>query len=243
MDNQKSFQNETQKKNDVLITGGHGILGTKLDKIMPNCHRPTHQEMNICQNLMESKYIQKIDQKSIKTVIHCAALKNEQCTKNPIDALLTNIVGTTNVVLFCEQINAKLVYISTDYVFRGDRGNYKTTDEVGPTNYYGETKLAGEYAVKSLKNHLIIRLSFFSDIFPYEKAFVDQFATRITVTDAAHRIKSLIENQKIGLNHISGERRSVYDFAMATSAGKYIHPILLSDDPLIRPKDTSLEEI
>lgn len=240
MDNQRSLQ--TQSKNDVLVTGGYGTLGTKLNDIMHNCHCPTHEQMDIRHDLTKSQYIQSIDPKTIRTVIHCAALKNEKCTNSPIDAMLTNIVGTTNVVLFCQSIGAKLVYISTDYVFRGDRGNYGPYDEVGPLNYYGETKLASEYAVKALKNYLIIRLSFFPDIFPYEKAFVDQFATRITVSEAAEKIVELIKDMKVGVHHISGPKRSVYDFALATSAGKFVKPVLLSDDCLKRPKDTSLEQ-
>jgi dTDP-4-dehydrorhamnose reductase len=240
MDDKKTFQNETNE--NILITGGYGTLGVKINEIIPNCHRPTHKEMDIQKNLMTSDYIKKINTSLIKTVIHCAALKNEQCTKNPIEAMLTNIVGTSNVVLFCKSIGAKLVYISTDYIFRGDRGRYSVSDEVGPINYYGETKLAGEYVVKSLENYLIIRLSFFPDIFPYEKAFVDQFATRITVTEAAKRIIDLTKKQETGVKHLSGIRRSVYEFALSTCKGKIIKPINLSDDPLMRPKDTSLEE-
>lgn len=240
MDDQKSLQ--IKSKNDVLITGAHGTLGTKLNEICPGCHRPTHSQMDICQDLMQSEYIRGIESKSIKTVIHCAALKNERCTRMPVESMLTNIVGTANVVLFCEAVGAKLVYISTDYVFRGDRGNYRPNDEVGPLNYYGETKLAGEYVVKSLKNHLIIRLSFFPDVFPYEKAFIDQFSTRITASEAAAKIMDLIDQKSIGVHHISGPKQSVYDYALSTAAGKFVKPVLLSEDCLTRPKDTSLEQ-
>jgi dTDP-4-dehydrorhamnose reductase len=243
MDNQKSLQEEKNTKNShVLITGGHGLLGKKLNELFENSLTPSHQEMDIRQNLMNSDYIKNI-KNEIHTVIHCAALKNEICTKKPSEALLTNIVGTANVALFCQEIGAKLVYISTDYVFKGDRGNYKTTDEVGPVNYYAETKLAGEYATKSVKNHLIIRLSFFPDIFPYEKAFLDQFSTRMTASEAAIRIKNLIDQNQQGIKHLAGLKQSVYDFAQSTANGKYIKPIYLHEDELVRPKDTSLEEI
>lgn len=243
MDNPKPLQkDQTPQKNDVLITGGYGLLGCKLDVAMPNCHRPTHSELDVSQNLFESSYFRLVDPKSIRTVIHCAALKNEQCQNNPVKAMTTNIIGTANVALFCDSIGAKLVYISTDYVFRGDKGNYRPSDEVGPSNYYGETKLASEYVVKSLKDYLIIRLSFFPDVFPYEKAFIDQITTRITVTEAAERIKTLVSSNTTGVKHISGPKRSSYEFALATAGGKQIQPISLSDDPLLRPKDSSLLE-
>ncbi len=231
---------QIQPKN-VLITGGHGTLGTKLNGILQGCYRPTSAEMDIRENLMHSRYINSIDYRSIETVIHCAAIKNEKCTNNRLDAMLVNIVGTSNVVLFCKEIGAKLVYISTDYVFRGDRGNYKVSDEVGPCNYYGETKLAAEYVVKSIDDYLIVRLSFFPDIFPYRKAFVDQLTTRITASEAAINVVKLIEERQNGVHHISGVKRSVYDYAVATSHGNFIEPIYLSEDGLQRPKDTSLE--
>jgi dTDP-4-dehydrorhamnose reductase len=240
MDNKKTLP-EHKATSSVLITGGYGILGTKLNEII-NCHRPTHEQMNIRKNLMDSEYFRSIDPHSIRTVIHCAALKNERCTNSPIDALLTNIIGTANVALFCESVGANLVYISTDYVFRGDRGNYKPTDEVGPANYYGETKLAGEYVAKSLKEHLIVRLSFFPDVFPYGKAFVDQFTTRITATQAAQKIVELIECKARGIQHVFGPKRSVYEYALETAGGKYIEPIFMSEDHLQRPRDTSLEQ-
>jgi len=238
MDNTKSLSTSA-----VLITGGHGLLGEALHRLFPNAHRPRHHEMDIRQPLKDSLYIKQINPNPISTVIHCAALKMEPCTSGPIEGMLTNVVGTANVSTFCHDIGAKMVYISTYYVFRGDRGNYKVGDEVGPMNYYAETKLAGEYVAKSVKDHLIIRLSFFPDIFPHEQAYQDQFSTRLTASEAATKITALIELNAIGTKHVCGPKRSIYEFAVATSGGRTIKPILLSDDTrYVRPRDTSLEE-
>ena len=136
------------------------------------------------------------------------------------------------------------MYISTDYVFRGDRGNYKPHDEVDPQNYYAETKLSGEYAVKSLPKdqYLIIRTSFYPDIFPYDQAFTDQYTSRLPVSDAASRIAQLIQNGVSGIHHVAGPRQSVFDFAVSTAGGKEIKPIRLADHSYSRPRDTSLLE-
>jgi hypothetical protein len=64
-----------------------------------------------------------------------------------------------------------LVYISTDYVFAGEKGMYKEQDELLPQNKYAWSKLGGECAVQMLDNYVIIRLSFGPDIFPYKAAF------------------------------------------------------------------------
>ena len=218
----------------TLITGGHGVLGIRLRKFFPNATYPTHGEMDIDDKIEFEK--------PLDLVIHCAALKNGPCAKNRLSGMRTNIVGSANVAELCCKKNAKIVYISTDYVFRGDKGDYSPDDEVGPSNYYGETKLAGEYAVKCVPNHLIVRLSFFPDIFPYLDAFVDQYSTRITATEAAEKIYDLIQKDCTGVYHICGEKRSVYDYAVSTNGGNEINPISLADDSLVRPVDTSLVE-
>ncbi len=216
----------------TLITGGSGLLGQKLQHLYSDAICPTHFEMDIDRPI---KFDGQIDM-----VIHCAALKNGPCDTDRLAGMRTNIMGTAHVADLCCQKNAKLVYISTDYVFRGDRGNYAPTDEVGPSNYYGETKLAGEYAAKCVPQHLIVRLSFYTDVFPYPAAFVDQYTTRVTVTEAAEKIYDLIQKDCTGVYHICGKKRSVYDYAVSTNGGNEINPISLADDSLVRPVDASL---
>lgn len=212
-----------------LVTGGSGLLGTHLKEVLPDAHYPSHSELDITEPLTWDG--------DLDLVIHCAALKTAVCDKDKQEAMRTNILGTIHVAELCRQKKAKMVYISTDYVFKGDRGNYSPKDEVLPQNYYAETKLAGEYVTKSLDNYLIVRLSFYPEVFPYDRAFIDQYTTRVTVKQAA---KMIVESlNKTGIAHLCGKRQTVYEFASLTSKVPIL-PMYLKDDKFVRPKDTSL---
>lgn len=218
----------------MLITGGSGLLGQYIRNHYSNCLCPAHKELDITQPIKLKD--------DINIVLHCAAIKTNECDKDRNLAMKTNIVGTANVADYCHNNNCKLVYISTDYVFKGEKGMYSPTDEVLPQNYYAETKLAGEYVAKSVANHLIIRLSFGPDVYPYDNAIIDQFTSRLPVSIAAKRIADAINEDRNGIIHICDKRQSVYDYALATSNGKYIKPSRIADFNFNRPKDTSLSE-
>ena len=224
----------------VTITGAHGLLGTQLQPYFPNALCPTHKELDITEPWLAWSQVWPKQQ----TIIHCAAVKTVECDKSPRNAMNVNIVGTAEMTDMCHITKSKMVYISTDYVFKGDRGNYAPDDAVSPQNYYAETKLAGEYIVKSLpkEQYLIIRLSFFPNEWPYEGAFTDQWTTRVPVSRAAEEITSLIKSEAIGVQHICGPKQTVYDYALSTANGKEIKPMLLSDcdGNYKRPRDTSL---
>jgi len=224
----------------ILITGTHGLLGGKLKKHFSQPLCPSRFEMDIRVPPDMWDIGCNLAKNDIHTVIHCAAVKTIACDADPFEAMRTNILGTVHIATFCHLQQAKMIYISTDYVFKGDRGDYSPDDEVLPQNYYAETKLAGEYAVKCLPEYLIVRLSFFPDEFPYKEAFVDQWTTRITVSEAAEQIASLVKKGATGIHHICGPKRTVYEYALATSGGKGVRPIKLADHNFKRPKDTSL---
>ncbi len=86
----------------------------------------------------------------------------------------------------------QLVYISTDYIFKGDRGLYSETDAVYPSNKYAWSKPGGECAMRLYDKALIIRTSFGPNTFPYEKAFVDQWTSRESVSVIARKINALL---------------------------------------------------
>jgi len=231
----------------TLIFGGHGVLGSKLQKHFPdaicppNCKHDGTFDPDCCDITDDWEVGETIWQNKPEVVINCAAMKTTQCDEYKVRAMMTNIVGTANIAVMCDRIGAKLVYISTDYVFKGDRGDYAPNDEVLPQNYYAETKLAGEYCAKAVKNHLIIRLSFFPDEYPYDGAFTDQWTTKIPVTEAAERIAKLVGEDARGIHHIAGPKRTVYDYAVAHSR-KPIKRMKLADQEFKRPRDTSLVE-
>ena len=90
----------------------------------------------------------------IKIFIHIAALSRPMTIheKNIDLSILTNIIGTANVVRACKKLNIKLIYFSTNYVYPCKKGNYKESDSLMPINNYGWSKLGGESAVQMYKN-------------------------------------------------------------------------------------------
>ena len=93
-------------------------------------------------------------------VIHCAAMtKVDDCEDRPEEAYAVNALGTRNVALAASQTGARLIYVSTDFVFDGKKGSpYIEFDEPNPLSVYGRSKLAGErYAAQFCRRTVIVR--------------------------------------------------------------------------------------
>jgi dTDP-4-dehydrorhamnose reductase len=160
--------------------------------------------------------------------------------KDPLKALQVNIVGTAIVVKLCSRLGARLVYVSTDYVFQGDKGSYSETDPVNPVNKYAWSKLGGECAVRLYDKALIIRTTFGPNRFPYEKAFGDQWTSRQPVSTIAAKIAALLDKDALGVVHVGGERRTVLDYARSLDPARAIGEISVKDVTFRVPVDTSL---
>ena len=93
--------------------------------------------------------------------------------KNISKSISINIIGTCNVVKICSELNIKLIYFSTGYVYEGKKGNYKENDPVLPFNNYAWSKLGGECAVRLYKNSLTLRIMMSEKPFPHDVAFKD----------------------------------------------------------------------
>jgi dTDP-4-dehydrorhamnose reductase len=227
-------------QSQILVTGGSGLLGTELKKLLPNAHFPSSSNFNITNFNLIAEYIaHAIPKYSI--LLHCAAFTSPPLIDiDPLKALDVNIIGTANVVKICALNKVKLVYISTDYVFNGEKGNYDENDPVYPVNKYAWSKLGGEAAVRMYENSLIIRLSFGPKIFPYEKAFKDQWTSRIPVDKAAEDIVSLLDKPICGTIHLGGVRQTVLEYAKKLDLSKEILPLSINDVNFTIPKDTSL---
>jgi dTDP-4-dehydrorhamnose reductase len=224
----------------ILITGSSGVLGTAVKKLLPNALCPNHYDLDVTESLTVSSCLQAYGvAESVDTIVHCAGLINRHCEADKHRAMTVNVLGTLNVAAFCHSVSARLIYISTEYVFRGDRGLYGPEDETGPIMYYGETKLAGECITKSVPNHSIIRASFMPEPFPYEEAFVDTFSSKLPVSVAARQIVDLISSGVNGIHHVCGPRQSIYEYALQQGANaKPCH----SKNDLPRPRDSSLRK-
>jgi len=223
----------------TLFTGGSGLLGNEMKKHLPFVLFPEHNLFDVANYDQMVRYLEKVD---IKTIIHAAAFTSPpKIDKDPVQAINTNIIGTSNLVKLCSENDMKLVYLSTDYVFKGNKGNYKEEDEVYPVNKYAWSKLGGECAVRLYDNSLIIRTSFGPNEFPFEKAFIDQLTSRESVSKIANKIVKVLEKDIKGIIHIGGNRKTVFEYAKSLDFSKKIGELSINDVNFEVPVDTSLD--
>ena len=222
----------------ILLTGGSGLLGSQLLKLDNTIIAPCSTTMDITDKVLCEQFIDKVKP---NILIHAAAFTSPPvCEEQPSRARKTNITGTINLVDLCEERDIKLVYISTDYVFDGSRGVYSTTDPINPINKYALTKAAGELAVRTYENSLIIRTSFCQEEFPYEKAFVDQYTSRDYIDIIAPKILSCIKSNRHGIVHIGTERKTVFQLAKRRKTD--VGQLSIEDVAFKAPQDTSFSE-
>jgi len=222
----------------IIFTGGSGLLGGEFKKLLPEADYPPSQQFNVTNYQQMEDYLR---DKNFEILIHAAAFTSPpKVEKDPATAIDANIIGTANVAKLCFKFGIKLIYISTDYVFRGDQGNYKEEDAIYPVNKYAWSKLGGECAVRLLDNYLIIRTTFGPNIFPYEKAFVDQWTSRESVRGIAQKILLLLDKDITGIIHVGGKRKTVFDYAKSLDENKEIKKMSVKEVDFKIPTDTSL---
>ena len=197
---------------NILISGGDGKFAQAILKNNKNfkIFAPNKKQMNILKYNTVANYIKKT---KAEVFIHSAALttpmsRHKLEIKQSID---TNIIGSANVAKACRLYNIKLIYISTNFVYPGLKGNYKETDNLMPVNEYGWSKLGGECAAKLCKNHLILRLCMTDDNYPHEIAYDNYITSFMRKTDAAKKVLKLIN--KNGIINLGGPTQTAYKFA------------------------------
>lgn len=222
----------------ILFTGGSGLLGTAFRKLVPGAQYPASGDFDVTDTAQMQRYA---ESHPFDLLIHAAAFTSPpRIDKDPLRALDTNVIGTANVVKLCVSVGARLIYLSTDYVFRGDRGHYEEEDALYPVNRYAWSKLGGECAVRLYDQALIVRTSFGPDVFPFEKAFVDQWTSRESVSAIARKLAALIDAPLTGVLHVGGERRTVFDYARSLDPAKPIGELSIDEVSFSVPVDTSL---
>lgn len=223
----------------TLVTGGSGLLGGAFKRLLPAALYPSSAEFDVRDLASMDRWL---EDRTIGTVIHAAAFTSPpKVDQDPLRALETNVLGTTYLARLSALHHWRMVYISTDYVFKGDRGLYTEDDPVYPVNGYAWSKLGGECAVRLVPNHLIIRTSFGPDVFPYPKAFEDQWTSRQSVTVTAGQMLALIESGAEGTVHVGGPRRTVLEYAKSLDPERPVAPLARADVPFATPADTSLD--
>lgn len=222
-------------KMKILLLGGSGTLGTELRKLNHEIIAPTRSECNIefCGDIEIFCENHKPD-----VVINAAAIiDNRTIEHDPIKTINVNIIGAATVALVCAQLNIRYVYISTDYVYKGDRGNYKETDEILPFNKYAWSKLGGECSAVQVKNHLIIRTSFGKSSFDYPNAFTDKWASKDYVDVIAPMILDAALSPLTGILNLGTERKTLFDYASQRST---VQGVRIADTNHFTPQDSSL---
>jgi len=204
-----------------VIIGSTGQLGTALLETLPQNHELiglSHQEIEVENGAQVFSVLKKLDP---DVVINTAAYHvTDQCERDPDSSFKVNALGARNVAVACQELNAKVVFISTDYVFDGTKKTpYTEYDNPNPLSIYGKSKLAGENFVRSLcPKHFIIRTA---GVFGGEKnnfvktmirlgkereklnVVYDQIHSPTYTYDLAPKIGELIETSFYGLYHIS----------------------------------------
>ena len=196
----------------IVVTGGTGRFAQSLKKIKSKYKfiYPSKEKLNITNIKSIEKYLKKIKPKSI---LHLAGLSRPMSIhdKNISKSISLNIIGTANLVKICSNLNIKLIYFSTSYVYPGKKGNYKETDALLPWNNYAWSKLGGECAVQMYSNSLILRVCMTEKPFIHKKAFADVKLNFIFHEDLA-KILTKVLNRK-GVLNFGGKTNSVYNFA------------------------------
>jgi dTDP-4-dehydrorhamnose reductase len=139
-----------------------------------------------------------------------AELEREKCWK-------TNVEGTRNVARACQTTGARLIHVSSDYVFDGELGNYVEGDPPNPSNYYSLTKVVAEEAARQASHALIVRTSFKESVWRYRMAFDDQFTSADYVDVIARELLTLLEHQdqvQTDVLNVVTHRKSVFELAV-----------------------------
>jgi len=199
-------------KNKIVVTGGSGRFAQTIKKIKSK-YKFIYPSKNIL-DITNTRSIRKFLKKTKpQFVLHLAGLSRPMIEhKNNINKSINlNIIGTANVVQICSNLNIKLIYFSTSYVYPGTKGNYKETSPLLPWNNYAWSKLGGESAVQMYKNSLILRVCMTEKPFVHKKAFSNVKLNFMFHDEVAKTLVKLLD--KKGIINLGGSTQTVYNFA------------------------------
>ena len=209
----------------ILVTGVNGQLGYELVKELNNkgytdILAVDKDEMDITNKDMVNKVIKNYHP---DVIFHCAAWTAVDKAEDEKEACYNvNVNGTKYISEAAKEIDAKLIYISTDYVFDGTKeGLYEINDEVNPKSVYGMTKYQGEKLVRQNNfKHFIVRISwvfgvngnnFIKTMLKLAETrneltvVADQFGSPTYTVDLAKLLVEMSETEKYGTYHINNE--------------------------------------
>jgi len=199
-------------------------------------------------------------------VIHMAALGDvDLCEKERDLAWKTTAEPSIALARLASSIKFFSVYLSTDYVFDGERGNYDEDDVPNPINYYGLVKMVGEVAfMSSGADYAIVRASSIYGLGPGRvnfakfliekiekgeevRALIDQYTSPTYAQLLGEAVLEIVERGLVGIFHVAGERMSRYEFALKIAEKLGLNKELIKKAEMKdmkwsakRPKDSSL---
>lgn len=229
----------------IGITGASGMLGTALVRHFSKSYKvfATSRSKGVegrgiewdCFNLTNIELLNKwLNKIKPDIVIHCAAIVNVDACEGNVDLATALHFETTKVISdYLDHNNGRLIYISTDSVFDGEKqGAYSEADTVNPLNIYAKTKLMGEELVQSMNNGLVLRTNIIGWTQGANTSFAewvleglignaplnlfyDVHFSPLHVDELSLIIESIIERPVYGLYHCaSSDSISKYDFGM-----------------------------
>lgn len=208
----------------VIVTGAGGQLG--FDVVKSLRRNKSIEVIGLDKDLLDitdSIKVHKFFDKNIPDlIVHCAAYTDVE--RAEIDEDLcnrVNVEGTRNLVNVSIRYNAKIIYISTDYVFDGNKDGFYDTNEIpNPLSVYGKSKYLGEQEVLKYQKHFIIRISWvfgsngnnfvrtmlkLSKVKKNISIISDQFGSPTYTYDLSLFINDLIKTDNFGVYHVSNE--------------------------------------
>lgn len=239
----------------ILVTGASGQLGYDVEREL--------ERRGIEHLGTSSRELDITDREAVERLmaayrpdaaIHCAAYtKVDLAEDEPERCWAVNADGTRNLAAACREIGAKMLYISTDYVFPGTGEQLRRTDDpVSPVNTYGRSKLAGELAVQSLlEKYFIVRISWvfgkngnnfvktmlrLAETKAELSVVCDQISSPTYTADLAPLLCDMVQTERYGVYHATNEGTCAWsEFAEAIFelAGRQVvvHPIPTSAYP------------
>jgi len=252
----------------ILVTGYSGQLG--YDVVLEGKKRGYeiigvgHKELDITQEEQVKSYVHNVEPDAI---IHCAAYTAVDNAEDDKETCLdVNVNGTKYLAAAAKGMDAKFIYISTDYVFEGTGTEpFTEEDAANPVGYYGLTKYEGEKAVQSLLDkYFIVRISWVFGINGnnFIKTMLrlaetrdelnvvgDQYGSPTYTFDLAKLLVDMVETEKYGVYHASNEGFTTWaDFAkeIFQVAGKKVkvNSITTEEYPTkgVRPKNSRMSK-
>ena len=246
--------NGRNKMKKIWITGAEGHIGTALLDLLEGVeYQLLPTDINEVDITKIDEVTQFVHVNRPDVVINCAGLTDvQECENNVDEAYRVNAIGVRNVALAANEVNAKVIQISTDDVFdKESRIPYNEFDNVHPRTIYGKSKEAGEKILTQLLNRFVIIRS--SWIYGIGRDFVDevlrnvgqgktmevpnnQYAAPTSAKELAKVIRYFIDNEEYGLYHVVCPGScSRYEFARTIleysgKAGELdLYPVVIED--------------